>query len=171
MRRTIIKLAAAVLMIFACQQDIAAQDDPRSGQLKNLDRVIAFVVQLEIHSNRLENRTDVCVGFGNRLVVDERAILSELRREKLRVRSDEWCDQGPRGLSVSIMSPATESEPGTYELRVELGDNWPISRRGAHFATLLRRGTYTVKYEESVEPELVRYQEAPLAGYNLCGCI
>jgi hypothetical protein len=171
MRRTIISAILVALMFFTCQRVIGAQDNSRSGQLKNLDRVIAFVVQLEIHANRLENRTDVCVGFGNGLVVDEKAILSELKQEKLKVHSNEWCNQRVRGLKVSVIPPIKESEQETYELMVEVGDLRPIRERGEHFGTLLRRGTYTVKCKDGAEPEFARYQETALAGYSPCGCI
>jgi len=162
MRRIIIELAIGTLMIFVCGQVIGAQENSNSDQLENLDRAIVFAVQMEIHANRLENRTDVCVGFGNGLVVDEKAILFELKQEKLKVRSDDWCNRGPRGLSISVISSARESEPGTYEIRIELGDNWPISQHGAHFGTLLHSGTYSVKCGNGAEPELVRYQETAL---------
>jgi hypothetical protein len=162
MLRTNLKLVAVVLVMFACQPVIGAQENSKSNQLTDLGRAIAFAVQLEIHANRLENRSDVCVGFSNKLEVSAKAILAELKHEKLKVHSDEWCNQGPRGLSVSVVSPVREPEPGTYEIRVELGDDWPISKRGAHFGTLLRNGTYTVNCREGLEPKLVRYQEADL---------
>src|ERR1700732_3694053 len=103
MRRRIINLFVAALMIFVCQQVGGAQKNSNSGQSKNLDRVVAFVVQLEIHANRLENRTDVCLGFGNGLEVDEKVVLSELKQDRLKIRSVEWCNQRVRGLTVSII--------------------------------------------------------------------
>lgn|GEM_PF-6109720 len=106
----------------------------------------------------------MCVGFGNGLKVDERAILSELNLDKRKVHPNEWCNRGPHGLVIDIISPVTESEPGAYDLIVEVGDNRPILQRGEHFGTLLRRGTYTIKCREGAEPELVRYQEAELTG-------
>lgn len=170
MRRTIIKLAVTALMIFAYQQVTDSQESSKSGQ-KNLDRVIAFVVQLEIHANRLESRTDVCVGFGSGLVVDEKAILSELKQDRVKIRSIEWCNQRVRGLTVSITPPIKESEPGIFELEVVLGDLRPIRELGEHFGTLLHRGTYTVKYKDGAEPELFRYQETALSPLSPCGCI
>jgi hypothetical protein len=169
MRRTIIKLAAAALMISACPQVIGAQENSTSGLSRSLDRAIAFAIRLEIHANRLENRAEVCVGFGNGLAVDEKAILSELKHEKLQVHSNEWCNRGVRGLTVSLIPPVKESEPGTYELTIEVGDLRPIRERGEHFGTLVRRGTYTVKCRDGVEPELVRFQETALPGCSPCG--
>jgi hypothetical protein len=171
MRRTIIKLAVTALMIFAYQQVTDSQENSKSGQLKNLDRVVAFVVQLEIHANRLENRTDVCLGFGNGLEVDEKVVLSELKQDRLKIRSVEWCNQRVRGLTVSIIPPIKESEPGIFEVEVVLGDLRPIRELGEHFGTLLRRGTYTVKYKDGAEPELFRYQETALSPLSPCGCI
>lgn len=158
MRRTNLKLVAVVMVMFACQPVIGAQENSKSNQLTNLGRAIAFAVQLEIHANRLERRTDVCVGLSDKVEVSTKAILAELKHEKLEVRSEEWCNRGPRGLSVSVVSPAREQEPGTYEIRVELDDYWPISQRGAHFGTLLRSGTYTVNCREGAKPKLIRYQ-------------
>jgi hypothetical protein len=158
MHRTNLKLVAVVLVMFTCQPVIGAQENSKSNQLTNLGRATAFAVQLEIRANRLENRTDVCVGLSEKLGVSEQAILAELSREKLKVRSDHWCNQEPRGLSVSVISVVRKSDSSTYEVRVELGDYWPISQRGAHFGTLLRSGTYTVNCREGAEPMLIRYQ-------------
>ncbi|HXO00242.1 MAG TPA: hypothetical protein VN881_14290 [Candidatus Acidoferrales bacterium] len=171
MRRRIINLFVAALMIFVCQQVGGAQKNSNSGQSKNLDRVIAFVVQLEIHANRLENRTDVCVGFGNGLIVDEKAIIAELKQERLRVHSIDWCNQRVLGLTVSLIPAIKEPEPGTYEVIIVLGDLRPIRDLGEDLGTLLRRGTYTVKYKDGAEPELVRYQETAFPPLNPCGCI
>jgi hypothetical protein len=135
------------------------KESSTASQLSNLGRAAAFAIRLEIHANRLENRTDVCVGFGHGLAVDEKAVLTELKREKVKVHSNDWCNQGLRGLAISIISPANESSPDTYEVVVEVGDLRQMWRGGEHFATLLRRGTYSVKCKNGVEPELVRYQE------------
>lgn len=164
MRRAIIESILTLLVVIASQPVAPAKERTSAGQMSNLDRAIIFVVQLEAHANRLEGRTDLCVGFGHGLsVVDEKGILSELRSRRLRVHSNGWCNQGPRGLVISIIGPTTESASGTYELVVEVGDLRPIRQNGEHFATLLRRGTYTVKCKEA-EPELVRYQEAAPPG-------
>ena len=70
---------------------------------------------------------------------------------------------------MSLIPPVKESEPGTYELTIEVGDLRPIRERGEHFGTLVRRGTYTVKCRDGVEPELVRFQETALPGCSPCG--
>jgi hypothetical protein len=164
MRRRIVTLVFATSLIFQFQHVTDAKGHLGSGELTNLDRAIVFAVHLEIRANGFEHRSDVCVGFGSGLKVDEKEILSELNREKPIVHSNGWCNHGPRGLVIAINSPATEPHPGVYELIVEAGDNRPILQRGEHFATLLRRGTYMIKCKEGAEPALVLYQGAEPAG-------
>lgn len=151
-------------LIIACQEVTPAKESTPTSKLSNLDRAIVLAVSLEALASRLENGADVCVGFGHGLAVDEKGILSELRRGGLKVHPNDWCNQGPRGQVISIIGPTTESAPGTYELVVEVGDLRPIHQGGEHFATLLRKGTYSVQCKDASEPELVRYQKAALPG-------
>lgn len=139
-----------------CQPAAWAKES--SSQISNLDRAVAFAIDLEAHANRLEGRPDLCVGFGHGLKkLDEKGILTELKRLKLKVHTNDWCNQDPRGLVITVIAPVSESVPGTYELVIELGDLRPIRQHGEHFGTLLRRGTYSVKSKD--EPDLVRYQK------------
>lgn len=155
MRWILIRSIVAVLAMVTCRP--AAWAKKSSSQLSNLDRAVAFAIDLEAHANRLEDRPDLCVGFGHGLKVDEKGILTELKRLKLKVHNNDWCNQGPRGLVIAVIAPASESVPGDYELMIELGDLRPIRQHGQHFGTLLRRGTYSVKSKG--EPDLVRYQK------------
>ena len=162
MRRMVVKPIVGFLAVLACQQITAAKADVAARKTTRLERAVAFAVYLEAHANRLESRTDVCVGFGHGLAVDDKGILFELRRRNLKVHSNNWCNQGPRGFVIEILGRAMESAPDTYEVVIELGDLRPIREAGEHFGTLLRRGTYTVKCQEGSEPELLRYEEAVL---------
>jgi hypothetical protein len=164
MRGTGLKSVLIALVILACQPFAPAKERVPAGRMSTLDRAIAFAVYLEAHANRLDNRTDVCVAFGHGLAVDEQGILSELKSRKLKMHANGWCNEGPRGLVISIIGPTTESASGTYDLVVEVGDLRPLQQGGEHFATLLRKGTYGVKCKDGSEPELVRYQESELPG-------
>lgn len=164
MRGTGIKSIIIAFVILTCQPFASAKENAPAGRMSTLDRAIAFAVYVEAHANRLENRTDVCIAFGHGLAVDKQGILSELRSRKLKMHTSDWCNQGPRGLLISIIGPTIESASGTYDLVVQVGDLRPLQQGSEHFATLLRKGTYSVKCKGGSEPELVRYQEAELPG-------
>ncbi len=157
MSRLLKGLAITSLAIGAFQQAAIASV---SAKLTNADRVIVFAVEQEIHATHLENRRDMCVGFARGVAVDEKGIISQLRRSNFHVHSDGWCNSGPRGLVISVLSPVNRSAPDEYELVAELGDSWPITREGAHFGTLVRRGTYKIKISNHGDPQLVSYHQA-----------
>jgi len=150
-------IPAFLLIIMACHSVSLAKEN---SKLSNLDRAVVFAVSLEARASRLENRADVCVGLGHGLAVHEKEILFELRRGGLRVHPNDWCNQGPRGLVISIIAPTSESVPSTYDLVVQVDDLQPIRQGDEHFANLLRRGTYSIRCKGSSDPVLVRYQEA-----------
>jgi hypothetical protein len=133
---------------------------PHEGRadLRNDERAVLFAVQREAARDNLTQRQDVCVAFDTRLKLDEKAILLELNRLRVPVHSYSWCSRGPRGLTIFI-GPIQEPRTSTYNIAVDLGDSRPIVEQGAHFATLVRRGTYTIKSAEHSEPELVSYSE------------
>jgi len=155
-----VKIAYVILLFIACYQVVSAQETPTAHRLEDVDRAVTFAVREEIRANRLENRPDVCLGFGHGLAVDKKGIASELHRAGLTIHSNVWCNRGPRGLIININGPIRKSSQDTYDIVVELGDLRPIHQEGAHFATLLRKGTYTVKCTEGSQPELVSYSEA-----------
>lgn len=148
-----------------------AATDARPGggtRLSNMDRAVSLAVELEVRADRLEDRRDVCLAFGHGLALDEKGILSELHHRDLRVHTNEWCNQGPRGSVVSVVAPVRESPQGTYEVVVQLGDLRAIKESAAHFGTLVRRGTYVVRSEGEGESELIAYRktccpESPMA--------
>jgi hypothetical protein len=150
-------LIIVAILVITSQGVTFAKDNSSVKGLGQLERVIVFAVQQEVQASGLKNRKDVCLGFGNGLVADREAIISKLRSSGLRIHPNEWCNDGPRGLSVGIIAPVRETIPGLYELVLELG-NLAI-RPGEHFATLLRSGTYVIRCETGSEPRLVSYRE------------
>jgi hypothetical protein len=156
-QESVLKSSIAALMIIACQQIILAQETVKAGGLGNLERVAVFAVQQEVGANKLKTRSDLCIGFGDGLGIDEKAVMSKLNRVGLRLHPVGWCNDHARGLRIAIISPIRETSPGTYELTLELSDLSPL-RRGEHFATLVKRGTYVIRCDKGSEPELVSYQ-------------
>lgn len=153
------KIAFATVLAFLLHASACGQARESTGALSRVEQVIVFVVQKEVAASHIEDRKDVCVGFGNGLAVNEKAILSQLRNRGLKLHGQNWCNSAPRGMSIDVLSPVQVTPVGVYEVRVALGDLNPIRQEGAHFATLLRRGTYTVRYEEGYELQLERYQQ------------
>jgi hypothetical protein len=158
------RLTIVCLMAIGCQQILLAPRAPAPNGLATADRAIIFAVEREIRASHLEARTDVCVGFGQGMNINEKEVISELRRKGLKIHANEWCNRGPRGFTIAINAPITEPVPDTYNFVVELGDMRPIRQEGAHFATLLRRGTYTVKCEKGAPPRLVSYSKTCCSG-------
>ena len=159
MRKSVLKSSISALMIIACQQIVQAQEAVKVGAPGNLERVVVFVVQQEIEASNLKTRSDLCIGFGHGLAVDEKAIMSNLKRIGLRLHPGGWCTGKMRGLSIALIAPIREASPGTYELVLELGDLSPL-RKGEHFATLLKRGTYVIRCDKDSEPHVVSYRQS-----------
>lgn len=129
------------------------------GEVRNLERVVAWAVQQEIQTGHLEKRDDVCVGFGSKEGVDTKTVISELRRKNYKIHTSNWCSSGPRGMTINLVGPIKESSPDAYEFVIEVGDSTGI-QRGEHFATLLRRGTYVIECRDGAEPKLIEYRQA-----------
>ena len=155
------KAGLLVAFLIAFQQNALASGTSGAKPLSDLDRAVIFVVQKEAQTGHLEKRRDVCVSFDTRMAINQKGIISELRRSGLRIHNDDWCIHGrdPRGMVISVGQAGNQQSPGVFELPVDLSDWWPIQREGAHFGTLLRRGTYTVRCKEGSEPELVSYSQ------------
>jgi hypothetical protein len=62
MRRKVAKPIVGFLVLMTCEPTTPAKQDVDARETKSLDRAIAFAVYLEAHANRLEGRSDVCVG-------------------------------------------------------------------------------------------------------------
>lgn len=161
--RLIIRSGILVLLVSICSgvNSTAATDAAKKG-LSDIDRAVLFATQHEVDATDLKDK-DFCVGFGYPSSLNEKSIVSALKQAGLRVHRQSWCNAGPRGLDFAVVAPIKETSPGTYEFVVELGDYSPI-QQGAHFGTLLRRGTYTVHSAEGSDPTLVSYQKICCSG-------
>jgi hypothetical protein len=148
-----------VILAILLPQSILAGEVSTTKRLGEADRVVSFAIEQEIHANRLEERRDICVAFGQGLNLNETGIIAELNHRRLRVHPNPWCSQVPRGLVLSIIRPVEKTGPSVYEFGVQLSDLQPIKQEGEHFGTLLRRGTYTVQFSETKGPDLVAYRK------------
>ncbi len=100
----------------------------------------------------------MCVQFAAGAVTDEKEVLSTVRKAGIKVHPGGWCNSGPRGLSVTVNSPTRELAPDRFAVVVALEDYEPIRKEGAHFATLLRRGTYTVEVDKEMMTKILFYE-------------
>ena len=164
MRRFIVKAIILGLVVLALQGIETAAQNPNGGKSGDLDQAVAYAIDLEVHASHLENRADVCIGLGHGLALDEQKILTELRAYKVKIRSGQWCNDGPRGIVIAIVPPTEESAPSTFDITIQVGDLRPIRESGEHFATMVRRGTYIVKFGVDSGPELISYQRTVGSG-------
>ena len=158
MQNAIPKMALVILLTIACQEMALAQSSSPMPSSGNVERVTVFAIQREVEAGNLKGRSDLCLGFGNGLAVDQKAVMSELKRGGVKLHPAEWCNHSLRGLNIAVIAPIRQTPLQTYELVLELSDPSPI-RTGEHFATLLKRGTYVVQYRQGAEPQLVSYQQ------------
>jgi hypothetical protein len=157
MRTLIVKLAIGGLLIVGAFQFAYAKTPALADELRTTDRAVVFAIQREAQAIHIDGRKDICIAFGHGLDIHEKAVVAELENRNLKIHHENWCSRGPRGLNIAVVAPIRETSPGTYEFVVEVGDlSMP---EGAHFATLLRRGTYMVHCEGSSEPQLVSYRQ------------
>jgi hypothetical protein len=154
-----LKLSITVtLLIIASVYLCAARDAAPSERLTTFEKAVVFAIEQEIETANFKNRRDLCVGFDTRLKVNEKGVISELRRHGFKVRRDSWCIRGlPRGLSIAVLGGTKEISPGAYDIGLALSDFWPI-RSGEHFGTLLRRGTYVISIQNDSAPRVVSYR-------------
>lgn len=158
MQRFNFTLGTIVLMILICQQIVHTQNVVKVAEQDNLDRAVVFAVQQEVNSGDLRNRSDLCLGLGYGLAVDEKAVMLRLKRSGLKLHLASWCNDRLLGLMVTIVAPIKQTSTGDYILELPVGDLSPISK-GEHFATLLRRGIYVVHCEKGSDPQLVSYRK------------
>lgn len=150
---TVVKLVTTTLILVAVCSSSATQIHPK------MERIIAFAVQQEIYANRLEIRKDVCIGIGHGLVANESDIIAELNARGLKLHSNQWCNEGPRGFVISVIPPINTSQPNVYEIVLELADLRPISDKGEHFGKLVKRGSYSIKLSDNAETDLLSYRK------------
>ena len=147
------------ILVAGCYALVAAQEPLPVASGKTLEWAIVVAVREEVRANHLEKRKDICLALDNRSAVDERAVLAELKRLHLVLRPDDWCSQGPRGLTIALISPAREPNPGTYELDMQIVDSSPIAR-GEDLAELIRKGTYTVRSSSAPRSQAITYKQS-----------
>jgi len=153
------KPMVAVALVFVWSSVIRAQQNPSPKVDRDRDKAIFLAVQQELRESHLDERKDVCVAFGMEVAAaDEKEVLAALRSAGQKVHADKWCNNGPRGVTIGV-GPLREIGASTYELVIDVDDAEPIRREGAHFATLLRRGTYTVRLSNGSVPAL-SYRQA-----------
>jgi hypothetical protein len=157
-RQIRVKTTIGATVVFLLLPISSVNGETGIGKVRNLERAVAWAVQQEVQTGHLENRGDVCVGFASKEGVDTKAVISELRRKNYKIHTSNWCNSGPRGMTINIVGPIKESSPDAYELVIELGDSTGI-QGGEHFATLLRRGTYVIECREGAEPKLIEYRQ------------
>ena len=158
--RANLKFLMAILFLGFWQTASTARQNPRYGLTHTLDKVVSFAVQQELKASHLEHRKDVCVGFALDVGIDEKEVFKAFRASRLGVHKDGWCNNGPRGITILVISPVREIVPDQYAVVIDVSDSEPIRREGAHFATLLRRGTYTIKLTTETVPEVVSYLQS-----------
>lgn len=152
------RLLIAVSLIIVCQWVVAGRESHSAKRIGGADLAVVLAVEQEVRVSHLEKRRDICIGFGNGLSVDENGIISKLNDDGVKLRPNEWCNEGPRGSIVSVIAPIEQPHPGTYELTVELGD-LRDKQKGSHFGTLLRRGIYTVQSDDQNQPKVITYRK------------
>jgi hypothetical protein len=157
-------LGLIAVLFFYLQSGTATPPHQQRVSLSKVERVLVFVVQKEVAASHVEQRKDICLGFDTRLGVNEKAILAELQRDGLKLHSESFCNSGPKGMTIELLSPIHINSGMPFEVDVELDDSNPIPQEGDHLATLLRRGTYTVRYEDRFAPELFTYQQNCCSG-------
>jgi hypothetical protein len=153
-QRSVINSIIVGLIVFPRLQVASAKD---SAAVSGLEEVVVFGVQQEAKASDVKSRRDVCIGFGHGLAVDERAVISEVKRGGLKVHSSEWCVARARGLNIDVVAPINEVSAGTFELTIQVRD--PSIKPGEHFATLLKRGTYIIRWKKGTDPQLVSYRQ------------
>lgn len=154
MQRSVTK-SIVIALIIAASQRIALANGTTA--VSSLEQAVVSAVQQEAKGTDLKSGGDLCIGFGHGLTLDEKAVLSKLKRSGLRVHPSAWCVQRGRGLSIAVLAPINETSSGTFELTIQVGD--PSIQPGEHFATLLKRGTYVVRSEKGSEPQIVSYRQ------------
>jgi hypothetical protein len=125
-----IKKSAVCVLLFLAFQQIASPKDANTGRrLSAVERAVIFSIQREIEASNLPVKRDLCIGFDQRLALDEKAIISSLKRKGMHVHADEWCIQGPRGFRVGIIAPINNPSRNVRNKRTSRGS--VDSTRGA----------------------------------------
>jgi hypothetical protein len=147
-----------IIVLFAICQCLQTPLASASAKLTNRERAILYVISEEAKDYALEARADVCVGFSTDLAIPESKIFLALRERGLKFHPSSWCNDGPRGVEISITMPNKDMPPETYHIMSGIGDNDPIRLYGDHFATLLRKSDYVIRCKDDLEPTVQSYK-------------
>jgi hypothetical protein len=145
---------AAVLII---NSGLILQAKSQAEPPSDLERVAIFAIQQEVNGSDIKSEKDICIALGHGLPVRDKTILSNLAGKSPRPHPAAWCTTRNRGVYIYVLAPINESSPGQFEVAVEVGD--AAIKEGSHFATLLRRGTYVIRYQKGFEPKLETYRQ------------
>jgi hypothetical protein len=151
------KLFAIFTLALICQQLAQGQETGAARSNGDLVKIAAFAVRHEIEVSQLRTRNDVCVAIDTRLDVDEKDLVSELKANGLLVHQHEWCNRGPRGFRLFVHAPIKRDTDSEYHVEIEVGDL--TIKPGEHFATMLKQGTYHVRFEKGAQPEMISYEK------------
>jgi len=154
-RKSKLMSSLAALLIINSGQLIQAKS--QANPPSDLERVAIFAIQQEVNASDLKSEKDICIALGHGLPVREKTILANLARKSPMPHPIAWCTTRNRGVSIVVLAPINESSPGQFEVAVEVGDE--AIKEGTHFATLLKRGTYVIRYQKGSEPQLMMYRQ------------
>lgn len=157
MQRSISKLATFLLVILAFHKVALSKQEAAGDGSNYQERAILFAIQQEVRASDLGHKRDLCLALGGGLDSQESRYISNLRRSGLLVHGNDWCAQGPRGTRIAVIGPVTKTSPTEYQIVVQVDD---LSLHpGEHFATTLKRGTYTIRSEQNAKSQLVSYEQ------------
>jgi hypothetical protein len=131
--------------------------EPVSSDKEN--SAVEFAVKQEVKAAHLGKEQNICLRFGYGLTVDQGDIFRKLNKTRRTYRKATWCNQGPSGSLISIIAPLATQGVDTYQIVVELSDLRSI-KQGEHFGTLVRRGTYNIRVDDKLQPELIAYTKS-----------
>ena len=151
MRKAFLNLASCMLIIVTCCHFSWAAGS------NNLERAVIFAIKQEVKASDLASGKDVCIGLGHGLGLHENAIVSNLKHAGVNAHESGWCTQHGQGLSIAVLTPVKQPSHGTFEVIVQVGN--PVVNREEHFATLLKRGIYSIRTGGSSEPQLISYKQ------------
>jgi hypothetical protein len=140
------RFLAALALLLVWRQNVRGQETVTLGGNADLIEITAYAIRHEADASQLKGRKDLCVAIDTRLSLHEKDLVSKLKTSGLAVHTQEWCNRGPRGFNFFIAAPIKRTSDGAYDVKVEVGDL--TIKPGEHFATMLKQGTYRVRFEK-----------------------
>jgi hypothetical protein len=77
------------------------QGAARPPALNDEERAIVLGVRQATETGALGSLSDLCVGFGSKLVLNEKQVVRALNEDGAKVYPDDRCNHGPRGVALS----------------------------------------------------------------------